>query len=253
MKHVMAGALWAAILVCNLARSDAPPTPPSTPAPPQATGQPQEQAQAQAQAQVSAAAAPVSAGYSATALYNSANAYARAGKPGLAVLNYERAKLLDPNDPDIEANLNRVRQTAALPPQSSSVLTRLTHAIRPEGVAWIGFLGLLITGASLLSRELVPKHRGKLLAAALIGFCLLGIMLSCAFAVWPTLQEAVVVGHSVQVRVSPTLIEEPLFVLPEADIVSVSAEHDGFMLVRNSAGRTGWAPNANLARIVPKR
>jgi len=32
-------------------------------------------------------------------LYNLANAYARAGKPGLAVLNYERAKLLEPNDP----------------------------------------------------------------------------------------------------------------------------------------------------------
>ena len=58
------------------------------------------------------------------------------------------------------------------------------------------------------------------------------------------------VGHSVQVRVSPTLIEAPLFVLPEADIVSVSAEHDGFMLIKNSAGRTGWAPNANLALIV---
>ena len=83
-----------------------------------------------------------------------------------------------------------------------------------------------------------------------VTFCLLGITLSCALEVWPTLQEAVVVGHSVQVRVSPTLIEEPLFVLPEADIVSVSAEHDGFMLVKNSAGRTGWAPNANLALIV---
>jgi hypothetical protein len=246
MKRVMAGALWAAILVCNLARSDAPPTTPSTPAPPQGTGQPQAQAEA-------GAVAPVSAGYSATALYNSANAYARAGKPGLAVLNYERATLLDPNDPDIQVNLNRVRQTAALPPQSSSVLTRLAHAIPPEAVAWIGFVGLLIAGASLLSRELVPKHRGKLLAAALVGFCLLGITLSCAIAVWPTLQEAVVVGHSVQVRVSPTLIEEPLFVLPEAEIVSVSAEHDGFMLVRNSAGRTGWAPNANLALVVPKR
>jgi len=250
MKRVVAGTLWAALLVCQLARADAPPTPPAAPGPPVGGAQPQEPAEAQAQADAAASLAP---GYSAAALYNSANTYARAGKPGLAVLLYERAKLLDPTDPDIEANLNRVRQSAALPPQSSSVLTRLAHAIPPKAVAWLGFVGLLIAGASLLSRELVPKHGGKLLAAALVGLCLLGITLSCAFVVWPTLHEAVVVGHSVPVRVSPTLIEEPLFVLPEADIVSVSAEHDGFMLVRNSAGRTGWAPDANLALIVPKR
>src|ERR1700677_2919513 len=49
------------------------------------------------------------AGYSSTALYNLANAYARDGKPGMAVVNYERARLLAPDDPVIEANLVLVR------------------------------------------------------------------------------------------------------------------------------------------------
>jgi hypothetical protein len=52
--------------------------------------------------------------------------------------------------------------------------------------------------------------------------------------------------------VSPVPIEEPLFVLPEASIVSMTAEHDGFVLIRTKAGRTGWAQRANLAPIVPK-
>jgi len=39
----------------------------------------------------------------------------------------------------------------------------------------------------------------------------------------------------------------------EADVVTVSAEHDGFYLVKTRAGRTGWAPSANLALIVPRR
>src|SRR5271154_658018 len=59
-------------------------------------------------------------GYSASALYNLANSFARAGKPGLAVLNYERARLLDPKDPDIEANLRHVREASAQPPDSRS-------------------------------------------------------------------------------------------------------------------------------------
>src|SRR6202161_2860169 len=50
--------------------------------------------------------------YSADGLYNLANSYARAGKPGLAVLNYERAALLAPDDPDINANLAYVRTAA---------------------------------------------------------------------------------------------------------------------------------------------
>jgi hypothetical protein len=62
-----------------------------------------------------------------------------------------------------------------------------------------------------------------------------------------------VITHAAPVRVSPVTIEEPLFVLPEATIVSTSAQHDGFVLVRTSAGRAGWVPRSNLAPIVPKQ
>ena len=55
--------------------------------------------------------------YSADGLYNLANSYARAGKPGLAVLNYERAALLAPNDADINANLEYVRAGAGVRPE----------------------------------------------------------------------------------------------------------------------------------------
>jgi tetratricopeptide (TPR) repeat protein len=192
-------------------------------------------------------------GYSAAALYNLANAYARAGKPGLAVLDYERAKLLDPRDPDIDANLRRVRDSSGLRPPPAGRLARLTQLASPAAVSWSGVLGLLIAGLSLLARQVARAHRGKLLAAALIGFCLVAVTAGSAVAVWPTLHEAVVVGHSVPVRVSPTLIEEPIFTLPEAEIVDINGEHDGFLLIKTAAGRSGWAPNANLALIVPKR
>ncbi len=191
-------------------------------------------------------------GYSASALFNFGNAYARAGKPGLAVLNYERAKLLDPNDPDIESNLRHVREASGLPTQPPAGLDRLPRIASPQILSWIGVLGLLIAGASMLARQAYPTHRGKFLASALLGFCALGVTLGCALSVWPTLHEAVVVGHSIPVRVSPTLIEEPLFVLSEAEIVRVNGEHDGFMLVKTRAGRAGWAPSSNLAPIVPK-
>jgi tetratricopeptide (TPR) repeat protein len=199
----------------------------------------------------SATSAPTA--YSAPALYNLANAYARAGKPGLAVLNYERAKLLDPNDPDIDANLRHVREAAGLPPESRSRVDRLVGFSSPRILAWVGVLGLLLAGVSALLRVRAKAHRRKLLAAMLAGFCLLGLSVRNAVALWPILHEAVVTAHSAQVHVSPVTTEAPLFELPEATLVKVRAEHDDFVLIQTAAGRTGWMQHANLAPIVPGR
>src|ERR1700704_5748320 len=76
-------------------------------------------------------AAQPRSGYSAPELYNLANSYARAGKPGLAVLNYERARLLEPEDADIEANLRRVREMSGLAPEARNVFERMAGRADP--------------------------------------------------------------------------------------------------------------------------
>jgi hypothetical protein len=196
---------------------------------------------------------PTPKGYSASSLYNTANAYARAGKPGLAVLNYERARLLEPSNPDIEANLRYVREAAGFPPETRRRVDRLMGFASPAILAWIGVLGLLMAGGSTLLRVRAKAHRGKLLAAMLVGFCLLGLSAANAVALWPLMHEAVVTVKSAQVRVSPVTTDAPLFELPEATRVTLRAEHDDFVLIQTSAGRTGWTPRANLVPIVPLR
>jgi len=214
---------------------------PATPAPPTQPTQPPQPQQRQQ---------PPS--YSAAALYNLGNADARAGKPGAAVLNYERARLLDPNDPDLEANLRQVREAAGLAPESRGRFDRFATFAAPRILAWIGLLGFLIAGASLLARQLYPGHRHKLAASAVAGILAVVATLCNAIALWPTLHEAVVVAHSAPVQVAPVLDEEPSFVLPEAETVRVNAVHDGFVLVQTRSGRAGWVPEANLALVVPK-
>src|ERR1700734_1939106 len=90
------------------------------------------------------------AGYSAAGLYNLANSYARAGKPGLAVLNYERAALLAPDDADINANLEYVRASAHVPVVTGTRFSRIAKAVSPALAAWIGVLGIALVGAGLL-------------------------------------------------------------------------------------------------------
>src|SRR6202521_6234817 len=86
-------------------------------------------------------------GYTASDLYNLGNAYMRQGKPGMAVLNYERANLLSPNDPDIDANLSYVRASSHLPAPPRSTFERLARIAGPLALFWLGVFGLALGGA----------------------------------------------------------------------------------------------------------
>ncbi len=189
-------------------------------------------------------------GYSAAALYNLANAYARAGKPGMAVLNYERASLLAPNDPDIEANLRFVREPLQLPSESPDGFVRAATFASPSVLAWTGVAGLTILGLSLLAGQLHHGHRAMRRAAAVAGFALIGLTVANGVVLWPRLHEAVVVTGEAAVRVSPVPMGDRLFVLPEAETVRLKAEHEGFVLVQTRDGRLGWVSRANIAPLV---
>jgi hypothetical protein len=199
------------------------------------------------------AAAAEEQGYSASALYNSANAYARAGKPGLAVLNYERASLLAPDDPDVDANLRFVRESAHVAAEPRRWIDALVTVARPAVVAWLGVAGVVMMGAGLLAGFLAPRHRRTRRAAVIAGAVLAGFTLSNGLVLWPKLHEAVILTAATPARASPVPMGDPLFVLPEAETVRITAEHDDFVLVRTRVGRTGWVSRANLAAVVPRR
>lgn len=192
-------------------------------------------------------------GYSAAALYNSANAYARAGKPGLAVLNYERASLLAPADPDVNANLRFVRESSHVAAEPQRWSDRLVKLAPPAVVAWLGVAGVAMMGAGLLAGLLAPRRRRTRRLAMVAGAALVGFTLSNGLVLWPKLHEAVILSEATPARVSPVPMGDPLFVLPEAETVRITAEHDDFVLVRTRAGRAGWVSRANLAPVVPRR
>ena len=191
-------------------------------------------------------------GYSAAGLYNLANSYARAGKPGLAILNYERAGLLAPGDPDIQANLRHVREAAHLPAERPDSLDRVASIATPFWAAWIGVLGLAILGASLVAAQLSSHHRLLRRTATLVGAFM--VILTCcdALALWPRLHQGIVIAAATPVRVSPVPMGDPLFTLPEGEKVKITAEHDGFALIETRAGRVGWVTHSNLAPLVPR-
>lgn len=200
-------------------------------------------------AQAGAETPPLS--YSAAQLYNLGNSYARTGQPGLAVLNYERARLLAPGDPDIRANLQRVRDASRLPPDTPTRFERTVTRLSPTALAWVGVLGLLLAGIALIAGRVSARRPGLRRAAFVVGVAAAGLTVCNAAVLWPTLHAAVVVSNATPVRVSPVPMGDPAFVLPEAETVRVTAEHDDFLLIRTRSGRSGWVSRANVVPVVP--
>lgn len=194
---------------------------------------------------------PAQTRYSADGLYNLANSYARAGKSGLAVLNYERAALLAPYDPDIAANLQYVRIAAHVPTEPPSRFARIVQFASPTSAAWLGVLGIALLGTTFLAKRLTLRFRWIRAGAMLIGVALVALTVSNAMLLWPRMHEAVVLAGQAPALVSPVPMADTAFVLPEAETVTMTAKHEDFILVRTRGGRSGWIARGNLGPVVP--
>jgi hypothetical protein len=198
-----------------------------------------------------ALAQPAQTPYSADGLYNLGNSYARAGKPGLAVLSYERAGLLAPDDPDINANLAYVRASAQVPTKPRSRWARFAEIPSPTLAAWLGVLGLALVGTGLVVRRLARRLLWIPSSVVVLGVALMALTASNAMLLWPRMHEAIILVDQTPVRVAPAPMSDTAFVLREADSVTMTAEHEDFILIRTDGGLSGWVARANIGAVVP--
>jgi hypothetical protein len=184
--------------------------------------------------------------YSAAELYNAGNAYARDGKLGLATLSYERARLLEPRNSDLLANLDTVRQAAHIEPPTGGLEHRLpTLANGAILLLGIAALALICTGM-LLGLAVLPRA-----LLAVTGTVLLGFAALCAWPQWRLAHAAVVVAPA-SAREAPVSVGEPLFALREAEVVHISDELTSFVLIRTAAGQTGWVDRSSVEPVLPR-
>jgi hypothetical protein len=197
--------------------------------------------------------APSQTLYSADEFYNLANSYARAGKPGLAVLSYERAALLAPGDPDINANLAYVRASARVSIKPQGWFARLVQEASPSPTwaAWLGVFGLALVGTGLLVIKVASRFLWIPRSAIALGVAQIALTVCNALLLWPRMHEAVVLIDQTAARAAPAPMADTEFVLREAESVRMTAEHEDFILIRTSSGLSGWVARANLGAVVP--
>ncbi len=188
--------------------------------------------------------------YSASTLYDMGNQAARAGKPALAVLDYERARLLAPNDADVRANLRAVQESAGISPQPVSWLARPGQIAAPNLMYWAGMLGLALAGSAAIAYRWRVPRRKPLAAVAIIGAAITVMSIGDAVATIPMLNEAVVM-QAAPASASPVVGTEPQFTVPAAEVIHIRDQHQGFLLIQDPQNREGWIPRSNVIPVIP--
>jgi hypothetical protein len=189
--------------------------------------------------------------WSADALYNAGNAYARQGKAGLAVLNYQRARLLAPGDPDVAANLLAVQVAAHVPVEPQRWTERAAALADPAVTTGVGILGLVLIGAAIALGRVRRPLRALRLGFILVGGVLLAMTGIQARVSWQTLHAAVVLVDAAPVLASPVPMADPLWTLHEAEMVRIGPRRGDFTLIHDRRGQSGWIANRNIAPVMP--
>jgi len=190
-------------------------------------------------------------GYSAPVLFDLGNSYFREGDLAQAILAYQRAKWLAPNDPDIAANLALAQKQVGLPvaePRWSDKVARLLNA---SGWAWLGCAAWTLLCLSLLVRSILPQRQALFTFSALVGAL---VLLTAGVAMLVSsgpLHQAVVIDKNASALISPFPDAQSAFTPSPGETVTVEKAYDDFLLVKDAAGKSGWISKKQIMPIVP--
>lgn len=197
---------------------------------------------------------------SAKLYFNLGNAYFKAGDINNAILNFERAKLLEPGNADINFNLNLANQYVvteieALPqPFHIRWINNLINLFPAD--TWAGFsivafiLFLILLGLFIFSRSSFLKKISfwfGIMAVIISGF-------SFSFASMQKgkinqRKHAIVFCPRVTVKSAPSESSTDLFLLYEGVKVELSDSITTWKEIKLPDGNVGWLPDSCIVRI----
>lgn len=184
--------------------------------------------------------------------YNLGNAEFRLGHLGQAILHYERARRLDPGDPEIQANLSFARSFCfdrVEPPNEPAPLRWLFSVqdhVGPDVQAWgilvVVWLGGVVVASALSRPGGFGAVHGWILA---ILFAALLAGLASWYVTYQRLEGrrlGVVLEDIAEVLAGPGPNNPALFTVHEGLTLEVRAEREEWLQVSLPNGLNGWVP-----------
>ncbi|MDO4754725.1 MAG: tetratricopeptide repeat protein [Parabacteroides sp.] len=199
-------------------------------------------------------------GESAEVYYNLGNAYYKANKVASAILNYERALLLDPGDRDIRFNLQLAQQRAVdkIEPIGDFFLTRWMNQVQNmfavDSWATIGvvcfilFIGCLIL--FFFSKWIHLKKVGFYMGLVCIAMVIVAnLFASSQKEELMNRNEAIIFAPTVTIKSSPDASGTDLFILHEGTKVSIKSKLGDWSEIEMEDGNVGWIPTKDMEVI----
>ena len=191
--------------------------------------------------------------------FNLANAYYKLNKIAPAIYNYERAKLMNPADEDINQNLRLANQMKMdkITPVPENILLRLkkkmTHLFSYNTWAYLtifwAFIGMLVFGIFLF----IKKTNIKRIAFAGMFISLFLLLFSWYNANYArTLSRekyAIIFSPKTDLLNEPNRSADNIVTLHEGTKVQVLRAEDGWKQVKLPNGKKGWLPNDTFVII----
>lgn len=186
--------------------------------------------------------------------FNLGNAWQRAGNPAKAVVNYERALLLQPNFDEARANLRFVQEHLPSPPSPARWWNQLPKFGADASI--IAFIACIWLFLICLVARWVRVFRTQNLwtfAAILagLGAVLMGSSYWFRDAALASPDRGIVLANS-QLRSSFSNNSPVLSSVPLGSSLQIVSENAGWANCLLADGTQGWIPADQIERVIPK-
>lgn len=200
----------------------------------------------------------LAAGYkTAEVYYNLGNCYYKLNNTGRAILNFERAIKLSPNDEDIQHNLKLAEQKAVdriQPVPQLEIITQWKNFVSWQSakgwktfaavslwLAFLAFAAYIFTGLKRFT-----AFSGVLLLILSVAFISLGFKQSSNEQYS---NEAIVMVKSVNVKSAPDSNGNDIFTVHEGLKLKILDRVGQWHKIRLADGKTGWLESTSFSRI----
>ena len=200
-------------------------------------------------------------GVAAEVYYNLGNCYYKLDEIPKAVLNYERAYLLDPGDGDIRANLALARGKTidkVVPPSEMFFVTwwrDLTHCMSMNAWTILGIVAFIL----MLIGELIYMFVTQLTARKVGVYGAMGLLVVVVIANLASVSQhidqtrrgtAIIMAPAITVKSSPSNTSTDLFLIHEGSKVEIlDGSMKEWLEVKFEEGKQGWIPSSALEII----
>lgn len=190
--------------------------------------------------------------------YNLANTYYKLHKVGYAILYYQKALHIEPNNKSIKENLTLAQQKINKPIPNVKPLfiinwwQNLVTFFSPNAwafIAFVFFIGVVSFVYLLVTENKKTSNTGRWLSL-MIALFLLSILLSFQSKNNKHNNKlAVVMSDTASVTEQPNNKSKNIATAPEGTTLIIIDRQDGYLLIELPNGRRGWIKNSDINKV----